>query len=60
MSGKISFVDNSTHEVDFILAKRGVNSNDYFILTVQIPVIHRINSIISANLVNLKYYSTSI
>ncbi|CAF1225096.1 unnamed protein product [Adineta ricciae] len=45
---------------DYMSAKRGVNSNDYFILTVQIPFIHRINSIISANLVNSKYYSTSI
>ena len=36
------------------LAKRGSNSNDYFILTIQIPLIHRINSIISSNISNLK------
>ncbi|UJR35806.1 hypothetical protein I4U23_028554 [Adineta vaga] len=40
---------------DYMAAKRGINSNDYFVLTVQIPLIHRINSIISTNLVNFKY-----
>ncbi|CAF4856100.1 unnamed protein product, partial [Rotaria socialis] len=31
-------------------AKRGIDSKDYFILTIQIPLIHRINSIISTNI----------
>ncbi|CAF0939390.1 unnamed protein product [Adineta steineri] len=45
---------------DYMSAKRGIHNTDYFILTVQIPFLHRINSIISTNLVNLKYSSLSI
>ncbi|CAF3303110.1 unnamed protein product [Rotaria socialis] len=39
---------------DYMSAKRGIDSKDYFILTIQIPLIHRINSIISTNIVNFK------
>ncbi|CAF3385890.1 unnamed protein product [Rotaria sp. Silwood1] len=47
---------------DYMSAKRGIDSKDYFILTIQIPFIHRINSIISTNIVNFKCslsYNTS-
>lgn len=52
----------NNHVFLFYLAKRGINSKDYFILTIQIPIIHRINSIISTNIVNMKCslsYSTT-
>ncbi|CAF1023589.1 unnamed protein product [Rotaria sordida] len=39
---------------EYMAAKRGIDNKDYFILTIQIPFIHRINSIISTNIVNLK------
>lgn len=32
------------------LAKRGVDNKEYFILTIQIPLLHRINNLISTNI----------
>ncbi|CAF1394173.1 unnamed protein product [Adineta steineri] len=40
---------------DYMTAKRGSDNKDYFILTIQIPFIHRINKLISTNINNLKY-----
>lgn len=41
--------------LSFRLVKRGINSKDYFLITIQIPFLHRINSILSANILNFKY-----
>lgn len=42
------------NNLSFFVAKRGIDSKDYFILTIQIPLLHRLNSIISSNIVNFK------
>ncbi len=64
MSGKISlFLFYKKINSLIVLAKRGIDSKDYFILTIQIPVLHHINSIISTNIVNFKCalsYNTSL
>ncbi|CAF5211422.1 unnamed protein product [Rotaria magnacalcarata] len=39
---------------DYMAVKRGMNNKDYFILTIQIPFLHRINNLILTNISNLK------
>ncbi|UJR10214.1 hypothetical protein I4U23_014427 [Adineta vaga] len=39
---------------DYMSAKHGINSKDYFILTIQIPFLHRLNQLISTNINDLK------
>ncbi|CAF1419463.1 unnamed protein product [Didymodactylos carnosus] len=38
---------------DYMDAKRGTNNKDYYVLTIQIPIIRRINSIIASSIYHL-------
>ncbi|CAF1547253.1 unnamed protein product [Adineta ricciae] len=40
--------------LDYMTAHRGINSKDYFILTIRIPFVHRLNKLISTYITNLK------
>ncbi|CAF4714633.1 unnamed protein product [Rotaria sp. Silwood1] len=52
-------VDNIEEECfsilfDYMAVKRGIDNKDYFILTIQIPFLHRISHLISTNINNFK------
>ncbi|CAF3418742.1 unnamed protein product [Rotaria socialis] len=55
-SKEIEYLEEELFSIlyDYMAVKRGMNNKDYFILTIQIPFLHRINNLILTNISNLK------
>ncbi|CAF0920277.1 unnamed protein product [Rotaria sordida] len=58
-NNKLKEIENIEEEFfsilyDYMAVKRGIDNKDYFILTIQIPFLHRINNLISTNISHFK------